>query len=79
MSDSAWIVREAGRRILAAAVDGDGRVVVPYVQHGDHRASDLLAAAVTDAAIDAGQSIRWTEHPSGWVGELTPCDPVGTW
>lgn len=74
-----WFLAEIGRQILAAAVAGTGRITLPYVASADHRVIDLLAAAVQDAAIDAGQSIRWTEHPSGWVGDLTPCDPVGTW
>jgi hypothetical protein len=74
-----WILAEIGRRILDAAVAGTGRITLPYVRTAEARTIDQLAAAVQDAAIAAGQQITWHEHPSGWLGELTPVDPAGVW
>jgi hypothetical protein len=74
-----WILAEIGRRILDAAVCGTGRITLPYVRTAEARTIDQLAAAVQDAAIAAGQQITWHEHPSGWLGELTPVDPAGVW
>jgi len=74
-----WVLAEIGRQILAAAVAGTGRITLPYVPGAQHRVIDLLAAAVQDAAVATGQQIVWHEHPSGWLGELTPCDPAGAW
>ena len=74
-----WVLAEIGRQILAAAVAGTGRITLPYVAGAQHRVIDLLAAAVQDAADADGQRIVWHEHPSGWLGELTPCDPAGAW
>jgi hypothetical protein len=74
MSDRQHEIRAAARRIWLHAWLTDGHIVIPENQQSS-LATALLVAAVTDTAIDHGSRIDWVEHPSGWVGEMTPMVP----
>jgi hypothetical protein len=41
---------------------------------------DELAACMLEVAAELGQQLSWWEHPSGWIGMLTPAygDPVAS-
>ncbi len=72
--------RAYARAALREASDGSGRVALRYGRPFVASEIDELAACMLEVAAELGQQLSWWEHPSGWIGMLTPAygDPVAS-
>ncbi len=64
--------RAYARRAIREAIDGTGRVSLSYGEPFQASEIDEVAACLVEAAWELDQELELREHPSGWMGVLTP-------